>query len=60
MLDEKLRWMINVLPTKFRRLLQPVDETLAMCRSKMTPGRGALPDAFSDALYAARGVRVPP
>ena len=60
MLDEKLRWLLNVLPTKFRRLLQPVDETLAMCRSKMTPGRGALTDAFSDALYAARGVRVPP
>ena len=59
-LDEKLRWMINVLPTKFRRLLLPVDETLAMCRSKMTPGRGALTEAFSDALYAARGVRVPP
>lgn len=60
MLDEKLRWLVNVLPTKYRRLLQPVDETLAMCRSKMTPGRGALTEAFSDALYAARGVRVPP
>ena len=60
MLDEKLRWMVNVLPTKFRRLLQPVDETLAMCRTRMTPGRGALTEAFSDALYAARGVRVPP
>ncbi len=60
MLDEKLRWMVNVLPTKFRRLLQPIDETLAMCRSKMTPGRGVLTDAFSDALYSVRGVRVPP
>ena len=59
-LDEKLRWMVNVLPTKFRRLLQPVDETLAMCRSKLSPGRGALTEAFSDALYAVRGVRVPP
>jgi ATP-dependent helicase HrpA len=60
LLDEKLRWLVNVLPTKHRRLLQPVDETLAMCRSKMTPGRGALTEAFSDALYAVRGVRVPP
>ncbi len=60
MLEEKLRWLVNVLPTKYRRLLQPVDETLAMCRSKMTPGRGALTNAFSDALYAVRGVRVPP
>jgi ATP-dependent helicase HrpA len=59
LLDEKLRWMVNVLPAKFRRLLQPVDETLAMARSRMTPGRGALTEAFSDALYAARGVRAP-
>lgn len=59
LLDEKLRWMVNVLPTRYRRLLQPVDETLAMSRSRLTPGRGALAEAFSDALYAARGVRVP-
>ncbi|MDD4016672.1 MAG: DUF3418 domain-containing protein [Kiritimatiellae bacterium] len=60
LLDEKLRWMINVLPTKIRRLLQPADDTLAMCRSRMTPGRGSLADSFSDALYAVRGVRIPP
>ena len=57
-LDEKLRWMINVLPTKFRRLLQPVDETLARCRSHMQPGRGSLIEAFSNAIYAVRSVRV--
>lgn len=60
LLDEKLRWMVNVLPTKFRRLLQPVDETLTMCRSRLTPGRGSLTDGFADALYAVRGVRVAP
>ena len=60
LLDEKLRWMINVLPTKLRRLLQPVDDTLAMCRSRMTPGRGSLADGFSDALHAVRGVRITP
>jgi ATP-dependent helicase HrpA len=59
LLDEKLRWMVNVLPTRYRRLLQPVDETLMMCRSKLAPGRGSLTDGFSDALYAVRGVRVP-
>jgi ATP-dependent helicase HrpA len=59
LLDEKLRWMVTVLPTRLRRLLQPADETLAMSRSTLTPGRGALADGFSDALYAARGVRVP-
>ncbi|MFA7052649.1 MAG: ATP-dependent RNA helicase HrpA [Kiritimatiellia bacterium] len=59
LLDEKLRWMVHVLPTRYRRLLQPVDETLSMCRSRLTPGHRALAEAFSDALYAARGVRVP-
>ena len=59
MLDEKLRWMLNVLPSKVRRLLQPYDETLAVCRSRMTPGRGALADAFAEAIHAARSVRVP-
>jgi ATP-dependent helicase HrpA len=59
LLDEKLRWMAHVLPARVRRLLQPLDETLAMCRSRLTPGRGSLNDSFADALYAARGVRVP-
>jgi len=39
--------------------LQPVDETLSMCRSRLTPGHRALAEALSDALHAARGVRVP-
>ncbi len=59
LLDEKLRWMVHVLPTRYRRLLQPIDETLSMCRSRFLPGQRALAEAFSDALYAARGVRVP-
>jgi len=59
LLDEKLRWLVNVLPTRYRRLLQPLDETLARCHSKMTPGRGALIESFADAIYATRGVRVP-
>jgi len=59
LLDEKLRWMVHVLPTRYRRLLQPVDETLSMCRSRLTPGHRALAEAFSDALYAVRAVRVP-
>lgn len=59
LLDEKLRWMLSVLPSKHRRLLLPIDETLAMCRSRLTPGRAPLADAFADALHAARGVRLP-
>jgi ATP-dependent helicase HrpA len=87
LLDKKLRWMVNVLPSKTRRLLQPYDETLAMCRSFFAASRqpsavngntprandlqlatrhslfaihSPLATAFSDALYAVRGVRVPP
>ena len=59
LLDEKLRWMIHVLPTRYRRLLQPIDETLSMCRSYLQPGQGSLNEAFSDALYTARNIRVP-
>jgi len=59
-LDEKLRWMIHVLPSKYRRLLQPVDETIAICRTYMKAGQGSLADSFSDAIHRARAVRVPP
>lgn len=59
LLDEKLRWMVHVLPTRYRRLLQPVEETLSMCRSRLAPGQRELAEAFSDALYATRGIRVP-
>jgi ATP-dependent helicase HrpA len=58
-LDEKLRWMLALLPARLRRLLQPVDETLALCRPRLIPGRAPLAEAFADALYAARSVRVP-
>ncbi|MDD4623306.1 MAG: DUF3418 domain-containing protein, partial [Kiritimatiellae bacterium] len=59
MLDEKLLWMLNVLPSRLRRLLQPFNDTVAMCRSRLQPGHGALDEAFAAALYDARGVRVP-
>jgi ATP-dependent helicase HrpA len=59
MLDEKLLWMLNVLPSRLRRLLQPFNDTIAMCRSRLQPGHGALAEAFAAALYDARGVRVP-
>lgn len=60
MLDEKLRWMLSMLPAKERRLLQPIDETLTMCRSYLTPGKGHLFDALSHALHTARGIKVFP
>lgn len=59
LLDEKVRWLMNVLPSKIRRLLQPYDETIGLCRSRMTPGRGTLAQALADAIYAVRAIRVP-
>ncbi|MDD4103172.1 MAG: DUF3418 domain-containing protein, partial [Kiritimatiellae bacterium] len=59
MLDEKLLWMLNMLPSRLRRLLQPFNDTIAMCRSRLQPGHGALCTAFAEALYSARGTRVP-
>jgi ATP-dependent helicase HrpA len=59
LLEEKIRWMIQVLPSKVRRLLQPYDETIGLCKSRLTPGRGPLANALADALYAVRALRVP-
>jgi ATP-dependent helicase HrpA len=59
LLEEKIRWMIQVLPSKVRRLLQPYDETLGLCKTRLTPGRGPLANALADAIYAVRALRVP-
>ncbi len=60
MLDDKLRWMISVLPSRQRRVLQPLDEIVAECRSLLRPGQGSLYDAVAAALYQIRAVRVLP
>ncbi|MDD2599183.1 MAG: ATP-dependent RNA helicase HrpA [Kiritimatiellae bacterium] len=59
-LDEKLRWMIHVLPSRYRRALQPIEETIAMCRSSMHVGNGSLTKALAAAIYQVRAVRLPP
>jgi len=59
-LEEKLRWMIHVLPAKYRRLLQPVDETITLALRHMQAGNGSLTDAFVKAVYQVRSIRLPP
>lgn len=59
MLDEKLRWMLGMLPTRLRHVLSPIDDTIAMCRSRMKPGQGTLIHSFIDAIYVERGIHVP-
>lgn len=60
MLDEKLHWMLTSLPSKIRRLLVPVNDTLARLRSRLVPGRAPLTEAVSRALAEEEGIRIPP
>lgn len=59
MLDEKLHWMLTTLPSRYRRLLLPLDETIAMCRNRLSPNKQSLIHSFIDAVYVERGVRLP-
>ena len=58
-LPDKVHWMLSTLPGKTRRLLAPIDETVAMCLSRMSPGREPLAASLARALADARSVRVP-
>ena len=59
-LPEKVHWMLSTLPGKTRRLLAPLDETVAMCLSRMSPGREPLAASLARSLADARSIRVPP
>ena len=59
-LPDKVHWMLSTLPGKMRRLLAPLDETVAMCIPRMSPGREPLAASLARALADARSIRVPP
>jgi ATP-dependent helicase HrpA len=58
-LPEKIHWMLTSLPSKLRRLLIPVEETVTCCLGRMSPGREPLAQALARAIYEVRGLRVP-
>jgi ATP-dependent helicase HrpA len=58
-LPDKVHWMLSSLPGKTRRLLAPLDETVAMCLSRMSPGREPLAISLARALADARSIRLP-
>ncbi len=58
-LPDKVHWMLSSLPGKTRRLLAPLDETVAMCLSRMSPGREPLAASLARALADARSIRLP-
>ncbi|MBQ7188254.1 MAG: ATP-dependent RNA helicase HrpA [Kiritimatiellae bacterium] len=59
LVDEKLHWMLTALPSKLRRLLVPLPDTIARLKSRLEPGREPLFDAVSRVLYESEGIRVP-
>jgi len=59
LIDDKLRGMLDVLPTKLRRLLIPTVDTLAACRPRLKPTE-PLAVAFARAIEATRSVRIDP
>lgn len=60
MLPDKVRWLLTALPAKTRRLLAPLDDTLARCLTHMSPGREPLLAALAHTLGAETAVRIPP
>lgn len=59
LLQDKLRWMLNTLPNKTRRLLQPIDETLAILTTHLQPHRRPLNESVFKTLLMQKAIRVP-
>ena len=59
-LPDKIRWMLESLPGRTRRVLAPLDETVSMCLARLSPGREPLAAGLRRALADARGIHLPP
>lgn len=57
---EKLSWMISCLPSAQRRILSPVEDTVARLMSYLHPGEEPLTDALSHAFNQYFGLRIYP
>ncbi len=57
---EKLFWMLSALPSAQRRILSPLDETVARLASILRPGEESLAAALSRALRERWGLPVRP
>ena len=59
LLPEKLLWMLGILPSALRRILTPLDDSVAILLSILKPGSEPLEEAVRKAAYERWGVRIP-
>lgn len=59
-LPEKLAYLISTLPSAQRRVLQPIEDTVAGLLSRLKPGSAPLIDAVRHAIYEEWGFRIAP
>jgi len=59
LLREKVLWMLGTLPSAMRRVLAPLDDTLTILLSMLTPGETSLENAVREAVRERWGFRIP-
>ena len=59
LLHEKLAWMLGTLPSALRRVLSPLDETLAILQPMLKPGALPLEKAVREAVFERWGFHIP-
>ena len=59
LLPEKLLWMLGTLPSALRRILTPLDDSVAILLSMLKPGSEPIEDAVRKAVNERWAVRIP-
>ena len=59
LLPEKLLWMLGTLPSALRRILTPLDDSVAILLSMLKPGSDSLENAVRTAVNERWALRIP-
>ena len=59
LLPEKLLWMLGTLPSALRRILTPLDDSVAILLSMIKPGSDSLENAVRTAVNERWALRIP-
>ena len=59
LLPEKLLWMLGTLPSALRRILTPLDDSVAILLSMLKPGSDTLENAVRTAVNERWALRIP-
>ncbi len=59
LLPEKLLWMLGTLPSALRRILTPLDDSVAILLSMLKPGSESLESAVRSAVHERWALRIP-